>query len=633
MLWWTLRELKADDWRKREEAARKLGEIDDPRIIEPLLATLKDKNPRVRQSASDALVSIGAPAVRSLVHALKSKHHEARQSAEDALVRIGTPAVIPLGLALYERDSAVREAAAVILGQIGNAAAVEQLISAIKYGEFGIKEAAAAGLVRIGARAVTPLMGALKDNKTGVRETAAAALVRIGPAAIEPLVAALEDSEVREAATEALWKIDPNWAKSDAARGAVPTMVTNLRSGDEKMRKAAATMLGEVGEHVAFDALMESLADSNENVQEAAAHALGQREDPRAIIPLVAVLQHGGAKARRAASAALVKIGNGLIEPLVAALKDSNPAVREAAAAVCVRMGHSAVEPLAEALWQIDPDWAKSPESKSGVPRFVAALREGESKLLGSTADPAKRPGGDRGSKPVVSTLKAKAVERSEPVRSSPFGADSDVRALVEALNSPDAEARSSARTSLMQLGRFNDDGLILALKNKSQTIRRAAAHALAAAGDARGRDVLRLDLKDPSPFVQLDAADSLVSLRDVSAAQPLIKILSLLLEAPADQASLENHQARRVYRLLLILLERDAAEIVVEDLHALVQLKLKRAPQFISSIESNQTSEAAQPEKTILPASEGDVDLSKLRELARSELSRRSHKPKTREA
>jgi HEAT repeat protein len=632
MLWWTLRDLKAEDWRKRQGAARKLGELEEPRAIELLVATLKDKNAQVRHAAGEALIRIGNPAINALMAALKNKNAEVRLAAEEALVNIGGPAVISLGLALYDKDLGVREAAATALGRIGDDQAMEQLLAGLKYGDFGAKEAAAAGLVCLGRKAVKPLVASLKDNKVRVREIAAAALTRIGPAAIEPLVMALKDSDVREAATEALWKIDPGWTKSDAAKAAVPVFLTTLREGDERTRKAAATVLGAIGDAVVFEALAAALMDGHESVQEAAATALGEMGDPRGLVPLVAVLQKGGTKVRHAAAAALVRLGKALVEPLVEALKAPEGAVREVAAAVMVRIGHSAVEPLVEALWQIDPEWAKAEESKAALPRFVAALKDGGSNLLRESGETLKRMNDERMKKshtPVVKDKAAGVRKSFSPLAAS--GEAQDVKALAESLNNPDPELRASALHGLLQIGNTAEEPLTAALKNKNPTVRRAAAHALAARGDARGRDILRADLKHGSELVLLDAADSLARIGDISSVKPLVKMLNGYYEAPAEDHSAQSYKAKRVFRLLQVLLETYAEDLLVEDLHALVQFSTKGKPGFVASSDSKTKfgvmADPAAAEQNLLPGSNGEVDGSKLRDLARRELNRRIQK------
>jgi HEAT repeat protein len=126
MLWWTLRQLKADDWQTRESAAKKLADLNDLQSIEPLVIALHDKNSHVRQAVEGALVKIGTPAIKALVTALKDRNSDVRHTAQSALIRIGNPAVLSLGLALYDGDLEAREAAAAALGKIGGETSVEQ---------------------------------------------------------------------------------------------------------------------------------------------------------------------------------------------------------------------------------------------------------------------------------------------------------------------------------------------------------------------------------------------------------------------------------------------------------------------------------------------------------------------------
>jgi hypothetical protein len=58
MLWWTLKQLKSADSKKRERAAQKLGESNDVRALRPLWATLKDPDSSVQKAAQAALLKI-----------------------------------------------------------------------------------------------------------------------------------------------------------------------------------------------------------------------------------------------------------------------------------------------------------------------------------------------------------------------------------------------------------------------------------------------------------------------------------------------------------------------------------------------------------------------------------------------
>ncbi len=627
MLWWTLKQLKADDWRARESAAKKLGDFTDARSIDPLVLALRDKNSHVRNAAQGALVRIGNPAIRSLVIALKDTDSDARHAAQDALIRIGNPAVLSLGLALRDGDLEARESAAAALGKIADETSVEQLVAALRQGDSGAKEAAAAGLVRIGKPAVKPLVAALKDGKLRVRETAAAALVRIGRPATEPLLAALKDSEIREAAMEALRRIDPNWAKSQSAKAVVPEFVVALRDRDERIRKAAATVLGEIGDATALEPLTVALSDQSQEVREAVATALGEIGDPRAIASLVRSFSEADVKVRKAAVDALVRIGNAAVEPFVNALKDKENAVREAAASVLVAVGNAVVEPLADVLWKIDPNWAKSGAAREAVPQFVAAIKDGGGQLLRDSGRAIKKLGSTRVVKSVVSALEHREIGETKPHAPAAQARDAgEVTSLSLALESPDPKVRASAVEGLCQIGKLVEDPLVAALKNTNPMIRRTAAYALAEMGDPRGRDVLRSDLQNPSKLAVLDAAESLVKLGEATAIDPLIKILQGGNESSPQNDPVQFHEIKRAYQLSHRLLDREAKELTVEELRSLLDLHHKDELAFVASADFKATADNALVgnASSLNPGSRGRIDYTQLRELARRELNRR---------
>lgn len=627
MLWWTLRQLKADDWRAREGAARTLGELRDARAVDALVAALRDKNPTVRTAAEDALVQIGSAAVRPLISAVK-KQPEIRAIAKEALIKIGQAATAPLGGVLFDKDLAVRETAAAALGKIGDTGALEQLLAALKHGDFGAKEAAAAGLVRVGHPAIAPLIAALKDNKTRTRDTAAAALVRIGNPAVEPLIAVLQDGDVREVALEALAKIDPQWPRSRAARAAAPTFMRCLTDGDDRMRRAAATFLGEIGDPAAVEPLVGAVLDSNDSVQEAALTALGAIGDPRALLPLAAALKNPEPRCRAAAAAAFVQIGKRLVDPLIANLKAPDPNIREAAAAVLVRIGNSTVQPLVEVLWQIDPQFGKTgPDS---VPaHFIAAVRADAVMAAKSSS------GEPRAKQPQSRVIKAAKQSRqlpfaavaAEPQRNSspmPIDPSCDVDALSMALDHPDPDVRSGAAKNLIQFAYNLDQPLVHALKTGNAPARRAAAHALAVKGDLRARESLRADLSDPNPIAVLDAADALVRLGDLNVVLGLISVLRSVWKPSDDPARL--HKAERAFRLLHRLLECHAKDLPLDELHAVSEFP-KKTP-FVSSASAALAGADPVANPNILPESDNRIDCTILRELATRELLRRKLKP-----
>ena len=630
MLWWTSRQLKDDDWKVREAAAKKLGELQDAHSVESLIGALRDLNERVRQAAVASLVRIGPAAVRPLVAALKSKHADARLAASAALAQIGNPSVRQLGSALADRDVAVRETAAAVLGKIATDEALRELLAVLDQGESGAREAAAAGLVRIGAQTVPFLIARLKDSKPRVRETAAAALARIGRAAFRPLLAALKDNELRETAIEVLWKVDPNWAQSAAAKEAVPAVIETLKSDDERLRRTSATVLGQVGGTRALEPLLAALADPNSSVQEAAASALGDMSDPRALAPLIAALYQGDQKARNAVSAALVRIGNPIIEPLVQALKSKDASVRKTAAAVLVRIGNSVVEPLVDALWKIDPDWGKAESARTSVPQFVSALKEAGGSVFKDPKDVLRRIGDARVIKPLATTLKemqdglGKAAVSIDQIKGA-----RDIDALSQALENADAAVRKSALDALMDIGRSPAEPLVAALSSRNHVIRRAAAHALAGRGDSRSREVLRCDLVDPSPLVVLDAVESLLNVGDIVIAQPLLKLLKQGKSNSPAAEQVPSHVTNRVLRLLNELLEAHAQELELEDLEAISGFdeEESHAPAFVPSTKLAAEIRAAETVGA-MNSDAGRDGWPKAKELARGEQRRRRSKP-----
>ena len=185
------------DWHVRHDAAAALGEVGDPRAVEPLIACLRDPSEAVCDVAGWALGEIGdARAVEPLIAALRDSDGEVRGNVAGALGRIGDPrAVEPLIAALEGQSRFHRLAAALPLGEIGDPRAVEPLIAALADKDPLLRSAVATALGKLGdPRAVEPLVLALRDRGDDkgnggawVRQAAAQALMdmcrsgRLGP--------------------------------------------------------------------------------------------------------------------------------------------------------------------------------------------------------------------------------------------------------------------------------------------------------------------------------------------------------------------------------------------------------------------------------------------------------------------
>jgi HEAT repeat protein len=398
-----------EDHNVRRDAAVVLGELGDPRAVEPLIAALRNKDWEMLQVAVEALVKIGRPTVGPLIAALGDEDSYVRQAAAVALGAIGDPrAVEPLSAALRDGNSYVRRAAAEALGRLGGPHAVGPLIAALRDEDERIREAAAEALGRLGdPRAVGPLIAALRDEDSYVRREATEALVKIDGPAVEPLIAALrdEDERIREAAAEALGRLgDPR---------AVGPLIAALRDEDSDVRQAAAEALVKIG-GPAVEPLSAALGDEDRDVRRVAAGALGAIGDPRAVEPLSAALRDEKWIVRQAAAGALGTIGDPrAVEPLSAALRDKEWTVRRAAAGALGTIGDPrAVGPLSAALR--DEKWivrqvAAGALGTIGDSRAVewlsAALRDKDSDVRQAAAEALEAIGDPRAVEPLTAAL------------------------------------------------------------------------------------------------------------------------------------------------------------------------------------------------------------------------------------
>jgi HEAT repeat protein len=149
----------------------------------------------------------------SLIAALGSTDPREREKAANALISVADPrAEEPLIEALSDVEPRVRVMAALAIGSLGSRRAVPKLLELTQDPDWLVRVAALNGLGYIDqALPAEPALGALGDEEPLVRETAA---LNMGgstePAAVDVLVEALlrdPDLAVREAAAEALGEI------------------------------------------------------------------------------------------------------------------------------------------------------------------------------------------------------------------------------------------------------------------------------------------------------------------------------------------------------------------------------------------------------------------------------------------
>ncbi|MEE9233992.1 MAG: HEAT repeat domain-containing protein [Candidatus Acidoferrales bacterium] len=187
----------------RLDATRELKRASDPGVVELLLTALEEVDPEAVANAAYALGELQDPrAVEPLAVVVRGGRPNS-----DGWTRLR---VFPHEMFSALQDTAKVEAATA-LGQIGDPRAVEPLVEVLQDEPSKVRRAAAQALGTLGAvRALEPLLAALEDESPDVRREAAKALGHIGdPRAVERLVALAEDESdpAHWGASEALYVI------------------------------------------------------------------------------------------------------------------------------------------------------------------------------------------------------------------------------------------------------------------------------------------------------------------------------------------------------------------------------------------------------------------------------------------
>lgn len=311
----------------------------------------------------------------------------------------------------------------------------KMLAKQLKSEEVEERRLAVEELGDIGDPADIPVLAsALRDPETPIRRLAAKALIKVNdPAAVEPLIAALADP-----AEAGAWQSDVIAALEHYQDPrSVPACIAALDNHDAKVRRAAASLLGSMGDLAALEPLLKALFDPDAAVAGDAAYAIAKLGQP-AMPGLLQVLQDAPAQARIAAADALGIIADTKAIPaLVAALKDQDSYLQIAAAKALARIRHpSVIEPLVNAL-----------EDSSNAAFFYGVSDEASAALV-KLGKPAIAP--------MLESLKRPATSgRGRLLIIRLLGELPDPRAvepLVGLLSEPNLEVRQAAMTTLAKV-------------------------------------------------------------------------------------------------------------------------------------------------------------------------------------
>ncbi len=339
-------------------------------------------------------------------------------------------------------------------------------------------------------------------------------LVELGSPAVRQLIELLSDAEykVRMAAATTLGEIGDEQAiepliesLSDTSKNvqrvstgalinigeaAVPALLDTLIVKEQLARKWAAEALGSIGDASVAQQLIARLNDPNIEVQRAAVSALGDLKSKRAIEPLIEVLQSDNIELSRAATEALGQIRSNIaIEPLVGALSSFSEDIRSAAAQALAQIGSGAVPPLLEELGTANRE-----------------LRLYVVRVLGNIGD-------DRARRALTKALQNpdEDVTAVAAIALGKLGKRSSVKYLSELVDSEHASVRCAAAQALGSVGTANAvEPLAELLGDEDWVTRMAAAAALGDVGSRKGVKPLIKALEDPEWSVRLHSAKGL---------------------------------------------------------------------------------------------------------------------------
>lgn len=280
------------DW-VRITAADALAEMGKPAVTS-LVQVFHSEEQTARRLAIRGLAGIKDPSVvESLIDASNDSSDDIRQIAVYALGELDDRrAIEPLMAALMEcqtkkKKGPLHEYLITALGRLKDARAAGLLINEMDNNEgssnyYVVKNA----LIRIGAPAAKDVSHLLQEGSVRERQAAIDVLQSIGDLTVaDELHAALSDKDprVRSGAAHALGIIKDI--------GAGDLLMTALKDSEPAVRVRAIEALGNIKDFRAGESMISALTDKNAEVKLVAIMSLGKLKDKRAIKPLIDIIK------------------------------------------------------------------------------------------------------------------------------------------------------------------------------------------------------------------------------------------------------------------------------------------------------------------------------------------------------
>jgi HEAT repeat protein len=474
-------------------------------------------------------------------------------------------AITPL-LELYDGDEWVRNAVIEALGNIGAADTVDFLIDRLDMDNEMLLHATLVSLAKIEQNDPSGAFAKLQNKGVDVMDISRSALTAhnpdtkrsalwilgmIGgkgdlPALIEQI--SCFDEEMQVVARQAIVRLGSrhihalvNFNHSDEMvqesligilgeirnREAIPSLLTALEQGSNRVRAVAARTLPIFKESSVVEPLIKSLTDSISHVRSASAYALGELRSVKATRSLILLLEDEYQDVRESASEALGKIGTlEIITHVAPLLKHTRMEVRQAAIQ-CMGLitDRRADSYLVEALNNSD----------RGVRRFAANAL---------------------GTRKVINSLKS----------------------LMMSLMDEDWQVRKSSATAL---GYMRDqravETLVDSLRDENIWVRYAAVIALGKIGGDRARIKLHGNLRRDATPIRIATIEALLEMKDPE----LVSLLIPLSDDPDDEV---RCSVAETLGRLNIDAARETLNKLTEDRCILVQQTASRAMERMKS-------------------------------------------------
>lgn len=448
----------------RVAAIRALGCIHAPESGAALLRAAGDPVEEFRRAAADALVSLGADGIAAVVEGLRSAGGRTAEALLDALGRLMAAAADApdfaghVGEVLRAAAGAPTAARLELIARIGRSrdpAVLAPLIDLTTGPDSGVRWAAVSALeasapVWAASREAGPALDALAAGFRQLDAEAAAAAARVlGVAGRRDAASALFDAvrsgpaALRSEAARALDRIEPDWGSAEPARMLRASVTADLGDSDPDKRRAAADVLGSLGDDRAVQPLIRCLTDPVEAVRASARRGLDRIEPG---------WPHGPAARAQ-------------VSTFLEALASPDPALAAAAAETLGLIGApESLAPLARLLGRAEP-----------------ALRTAAVRALGRIGDPRAVP-------VLVRLVSDPAVGTGAVWALGAIADPSARRALMVLLRSGDAAVHAAAAAAL---GRSGDADAVDALIESARSGSVDAVRALGDTGEVFAADIL----------------------------------------------------------------------------------------------------------------------------------------------